>query len=117
DLDRDYILNNGYITFDVVKTSKRQSIAINKKALAIVRDCPELFVKKITDTHTNRELKKIAGHLKMAKKLTFHVARHTFATNFLRMGGNVVKLQMILGHSNIRETMIYVHIVEQEAND
>lgn len=116
-LDRQYVLTHEYINFDVVKTKKRQTLAINKKALAIVKDCPLLFDRKLTDIYVNREIKKIAGHLKVSKKLTFHVGRHTFATNFLRMGGNVVKLQMILGHSNIRETMIYVHIVEQEAND
>jgi len=117
DMERPYILANQFVNFDVKKTGKRQTIAINKKALEIVKHCPNLFVEKITDIYANREIKKIATQLSASKKLTFHVARHTFATNFLRMGGNVVKLQMILGHSNIRETMIYVHIVEQEANE
>lgn len=116
-LDREYVMANEFINFDVVKTKKRQTIAINQKALAILKHCPDIFVHRPTDIHVNREIKKIAGQLGIKKKISFHVARHTFATNFLRMGGNLVKLQMILGHSNIRETMIYVHIVEQEAND
>jgi integrase len=116
-LDRQYVIANQFINFDVAKTKKRQTIAINQKALAVLKHCPEIFVHRPTDIHVNREIKKIARQLGIKKKISFHVARHTFATNFLRMGGNLVKLQMILGHSNIRETMIYVHIVEQEAND
>ena len=41
-----------------------------------------------------------------------HVARHTFATQFIANGGNVVYLQQILGHGDMRTTMRYVHIVD-----
>ncbi|MNY74644.1 Tyrosine recombinase XerD [compost metagenome] len=54
--------------------------------------------------------------LKIQKKVTFHVARHTFATSFLRAGGQVEKLQLLLGHSDINQTMIYSHIVQADAN-
>ncbi|EPS5556990.1 site-specific integrase [Enterobacter roggenkampii] len=38
-----------------------------------------------------------------------HVLRHTFASHFMMNGGNILVLQKILGHSNIRETMKYAH--------
>ncbi|MGP2468407.1 site-specific integrase [Yersinia sp. 2540 StPb PI] len=38
-----------------------------------------------------------------------HVLRHTFASHFMMNGGNILVLQRILGHSNIRETMRYAH--------
>ncbi len=38
-----------------------------------------------------------------------HVLRHTFAAHFMMNGGNILVLQKILGHSNIRETMRYAH--------
>jgi site-specific recombinase XerD len=117
DLSRSDIVVNDYVNFYVPKTGKRQSIVINDKARRITEHCPDLFTDKISPEFANRELKVIANHLNQRKKITFHVARHTFATNFIRMGGDVVKLRIILGHSNIRETMIYVHIVEQEANE
>jgi site-specific recombinase XerD len=44
--------------------------------------------------------------------VTYHVSRHTFATNFIISGGNVTVLQKLLGHSKIEDTMIYVHIAE-----
>lgn len=45
---------------------------------------------------------------------TVHAARHTMATDYIRQGGNVVKLQRILGHSNITTTMRYVHLQGQD---
>ncbi|QZX97395.1 tyrosine-type recombinase/integrase [Pantoea alfalfae] len=38
-----------------------------------------------------------------------HVLRHTFASHFMMNGGNILVLQRILGHANIRETMRYSH--------
>ncbi len=109
-------LNADYIDFSTNKTSKDQMITLNLKAKEIIANCPDLFVIKFTNEYLNRELKPILRNLGISKKVTFHVARHTFATSFLRMGGSVEKLQMLLGHSNISQTMIYVHIVSAEAN-
>jgi integrase len=36
-----------------------------------------------------------------------HALRHTFAVDFLNQTGNVLALQKLLGHSNLKETMIY----------
>lgn len=38
-----------------------------------------------------------------------HVLRHTFAAHFMMNGGNILVLQKIMGHANIRETMKYAH--------
>lgn len=38
-----------------------------------------------------------------------HVLRHTFATDFMRKGGNILDLKQALGHSKIELTMIYAH--------
>jgi len=110
-------LSDGYISFTTVKTKKDQNIKLNDRAKEIVALCPELFLTKFTNEHLNRELKAVMVILGIKKHVTFHVARHTFATSFLRMGGRVEKLQLLMGHSNIKETMIYVHIVSAEAND
>ncbi len=101
--------------FMSVKTRKKQWISISKKLRGILEEDSRLFVKKVSDVEMNRVLKDIARHCGLSKNLTFHVARHSFATNFLRMGGKVQDLQKILGHSKITETMIYVHIVDSEA--
>lgn len=105
------------IDFRTIKTSKNQIIALNVKAKEIINSCPDLFKVKYTNEHINRELKTVMKNISVNKKLTFHVARHTFATTYLRVGGKIEKLQQLLGHSNINETMIYTHIVAAEANE
>ena len=72
---------------------------------------------QITEQVGNYTLKKIADIAGIKKHLTYHVSRHTFATNYLRAGGDVVKLKDALGHSNINITMRYVHIVDEEKAD
>jgi integrase len=47
--------------------------------------------------------------LDVPKGQASHVLRHTFATHFMKNGGNILDLQKILGHSDIRMTMIYAH--------
>lgn len=109
-------LADDYISFVTTKTAKDQSIILNNTAKKIIEYYEPLFVRKITDQKINESLKKIAAKLDINKSISFHVARHTFATTFLRAGGSVEKLQLLLGHSNINETMIYVHILAEEAN-
>ncbi|WZL88339.1 site-specific integrase [Salinimicrobium sp. 3283s] len=101
--------------FVSVKTGKRQWVTISEKLRKIIEEDERLFVQMPTNEEMNRVLKKIATLCGIDKNISFHVARHSFATNFLRMGGKVQDLQKILGHSKISETMIYVHIVESEA--
>lgn len=60
----------------------------------------------------NKDLKEIAKLANIKKHLTFHVARHTFATQYLILGGDIVTLKEILGHSKLESTMIYTHIVD-----
>lgn len=105
------------IEFTSVKTGKDQIIQINSTASSIVKENKELFVKYPVEQVLNRQLKDIAKHLGIKKHLSFHVSRHTFATNFLRVGGNVIKLQKLLGHSKLDTTMKYVHILNSEANE
>ena len=40
----------------------------------------------------------------------WHLLRHTFASHFVMNGGNILALQKILGHSDVKMTMIYAHL-------
>ena len=42
--------------------------------------------------------------------ISFHSLRHSFATNYLKMGGNLLQLQSMLGHTNLNTTTIYLHL-------
>lgn len=99
------------LVFFTTKTGKIQRIQLNDAALSYIGK-ESLFMGEFTEQHINQELKVIAKIVGITKKVTFHVARHTFATNFLICEGRIEHLQKLLGHSDIKQTMIYSHIVE-----
>jgi site-specific recombinase XerD len=67
----------------------------------------------ISSQKTNQSLKRIAKKANIDKALTFHVARHTFATMFLELGGAIETLQQLLGHADLSTTQIYAHITNK----
>ena len=40
----------------------------------------------------------------------WHALRHTFASQFVMQGGNILTLQKLLGHADIAMTLIYSHL-------
>ena len=44
----------------------------------------------------------------------WHRLRHTFATDYLRQGGDIVRLAMVLGHSQITTTQRYLHLLTSD---
>lgn len=108
--------SDNMLFFTAEKTNKIQKIKLNETALSFI-DPDFVFYGKFTGEYINRELKFIAKVCDINRKLSYHVSRHTFATNYLLSGGNVVNLQKLLGHSKITETMLYVHIVESMTNN
>lgn len=46
-----------------------------------------------------------------------HVLRHTFASHFMMNGGNILVLQHVLGHTDIKMTMRYAHFAPDHLED
>ena len=59
------------------------------------------------------DLRLIAHRSGIAKHLTYHTARHTFAINSLMRGVNIKVIQSILGHSTVRTTEVYLRVVDE----
>lgn len=77
------------------------------------RTTGKVFEKLPVEQTMNRNLKKIAKELNIDKQITLKTGRHTFATIFLENNPNPKTLQTILGHSDIKQTMAYVHALEK----
>ncbi len=61
---------------------------------------------------TNRILKLIGMRYEIPKKLTCHVARHTFATASITLGIPIEVVSKLLGHTSIKTTQVYAKIVD-----
>jgi site-specific recombinase XerD len=69
----------------------------------------------ITNQKMNAYLKEIADLCGITKNLSFHVARHTFATTVtLSKGVSIESVSKMLGHTNIKTTQIYARITDDK---
>ena len=69
----------------------------------------------ISNQKMNKSLKEIAHLCNFNKKLTFHSARHTFATTVtLTNGVPIETVSKMLGHNNIKTTQIYAQVIESK---
>lgn len=63
----------------------------------------------------NTYLKEIAGSLNIYKNLTFHSARHTFATTVMLSNGVPIEtVSKLLGHTKISTTQVYARVLEEK---
>jgi site-specific recombinase XerD len=85
----------------------------DQKALIQNRLFPNISNQKL-----NSYLKEIADLTEISKNLTFHLARHTFATTVtLTNGVPIESVSKMLGHSKISTTQIYAKVIEKKLGE
>ena len=92
---------------------KNTIIPLNAFALLLIDGVEGLLFEKMAQKEVNAGLKIIAGICKIDKSLSFHCARDTFGTIFVEMGGDIKSLQMLMGHTNLKTTTIYLKMSEE----
>lgn len=73
---------------------------------------------KISNQRLNGYLKEMADVCGIEKNLTFHLARHTFATTVtLSNGVPIESVSKMLGHTKITTTQVYARVIERKLSD
>lgn len=73
---------------------------------------------KITNEKINLYLKEIADAVGIKKNLTFHMARHTFATTItLSNGVPIETVSKLLGHTKLATTQIYARVLDKKVSE
>lgn len=83
-------------------------------------DAGAIFSDKVTNTATNRAIKKAcaAAKIKFEGRANCHRFRHSFASNILRSGASVVTTQRLLRHSTPTITLsVYSHVLKEDLTD
>lgn len=62
-------------------------------------------------------IKNSAKRAGIERHITPHTLRHSFATDFLKNGGDIRYLQVLLGHSSIQTTMRYTHVADRDLEE
>jgi integrase len=113
--------NNGgmFINYRQKKTQKQEYLPIPQKAVEFLPDRAnagdnERVFKLPSNVYVNAQLQAWAGLAGVKKHITFHIARHTYATILLSLGAGIETISKNLGHSEIRTTQIYAKVINQQ---
>jgi site-specific recombinase XerD len=108
------------------KTEESVKIPLLPEALEIIRkykNHPDVIhsggiLPRMSNQKLNSYLKEIADLCGINKNLTFHLARHTFATTItLTNGVPMETVSKLLGHSSIKTTQIYSKVIEKKVSE
>lgn len=108
--------------------TKRQKTNVQSNILLL--DIPKKIIEKyegktkngrlipiLSNQRMNSYLKEIADVCGINKNLTYHLARHTFATMSLSKGVPIETVSKMLGHTNIKTTQIYARITNKKIEE
>ncbi|NEQ47671.1 MAG: tyrosine-type recombinase/integrase [Leptolyngbya sp. SIOISBB] len=65
------------------------------------------------ESSIQKALKKSVRQTGITKKVGYHTFRHSFATHLLENGYDIRTIQELLGHKDVKTTMIYTHVLNR----
>lgn len=99
-----------------IKTGEDYYIVLLSPALQLLKKY-NYKMPVISNQQYNLRLKIVADYARLDKRLTTHMARHTFATLAITNGVELKVVSKMLGHSSVRTTEIYATVINQAVKD
>ena len=118
----DVIMKQRTIHVKVTKTSTERYVYFTDETANLMKKYAKQFRiedyifidmiqrKRLSNSAVQNICARLEKRLKLSDHIRPHKWRHTFATNFLKSGGDIETLRLILGHTNLLTTQRYLHI-------
>lgn len=110
-----------HIRFIQKKTKGAETLPISEQAVALLGERKEPFDKVFTNLRYsawyNMKLQQWMMAAGIHRTITFHCARHTYATLQLAAGTDIYTVSKLLGHRELRTTQIYAKVIDQKKID
>ncbi|WP_354427684.1 MULTISPECIES: site-specific integrase [unclassified Mucilaginibacter] len=111
-----------FIEFTQKKTDSEEWVPISDDAFNLLGTRPDVNGEKVIvglsySPHFKAIIKKWLNKANIAKEITFHGARHTYATTLVTKGADLFVISKMLGHKDIRTTQIYSHVIDKTKVD
>jgi integrase/recombinase XerD len=111
-----HVVNDERIVIETQKTKKMTNIFINDKIKLLISFINERRL-NLTQVDFNRKLKIIAAGASVDKKVSSHVARHSFGSSLADLGIPLEVAKGLLSHGSLSSTKIYYHIKEANLDE
>ena len=115
-------IKDGYLTYRQYKTKSPERIKLSTNALEIFEEQKQLVNEnKIFNLKSNvyicNKLREWIEKAGIKKHITFHSARHTFATLCLTYDIDLYTVSKLLGHRDIKTTQIYAKLIDKKKDE
>lgn len=113
--------NGYYIRFKQKKTKGQETLPISEDAFRLLGErlsgAEKVFQDLTYSDYNNQKIREWMIRAGIEKSITFHCARHTYATLQLSLGTDIYTVSKLLGHKSLKTTEVYAKIIDEKKKE